>query len=124
MAGPLWHGALDMISQRLGLDPGTLDSALAKGACVDELAARQGISSSDLQGEVVAHLEQARAVAGQAPIEPDALAGTVSRAFAQGRRSVPVAAEAPVAGRDPIAVYGAAGRVMQEPAVAGISILA
>ena len=48
----------------------------------------------------------------------------VARAFAQGRRTGSDAASAPVARRDPLALYGSAGRMIDEPAQAGLSVLA
>lgn len=124
IVSPLLGGAVGMISQQLGLDQGSLERALAGGASVDELATRQGISSSELQSAVVAHLGEARAQAGQAPISSESLARLVSRAFAQGRRSAPGDADAPSGRRGAISVYGSAGRMVDEPVSSAISVLA
>lgn len=124
ITSPLLRGALDTIAQHLGLERSGLERALASGVSVDALAARHGISSAELQGAVVAAIGDARTRAGQPALEPDTLGRMVTRAFAQGRRSAPVALATPVLRRDPLAIYGAAGRVVGDPAPAGISLLA
>jgi hypothetical protein len=123
-ASPLLRGALSTIAQHLGLEQSSLEAALAKGASVEELAARQGISSAELQGAVVAHITDARAQAGQPPIESETLTRMVGRALAQGRRTQTPMAAGPVLRRDPLSVYGSAGRVLDEPGQAAISVLA
>lgn len=124
ISSPLLRGALSTIAQHLGLDQSSLEAALAKGASVEDLAARHGVSSADLQDAVVTQIGDARTAAGQAPIAPDTLARMVARAFSQGRRSAPDAPSAPAAPRDPLAVYGSAGRMIDEPIESGISVLA
>ena len=124
ITSPLLRGALDTISQQLGLERAALESALATGVSVDELAARQGVSSTELHSAVVAQIGGARAQAGQAAIEPETLGRMVARAFAQGRRSAPVIAGGPAVARDPLSIYGSAGRVVGEGAGPGISVLA
>ena len=121
---PLLQGALGLISQQLGMDEPQMQAAVGKGTSLDDLAARQGVSSSDLQTAVVVHITQSRQAAGQAPIEQDTLQRMVARAFAQGRRPTGAEGAAPAVSRDPVSVYGSSGRLVTEPALAGISILA
>lgn len=123
-ASPLLRGALSTIAEHVGMEQSSLEAALAKGASVEELAARQGISSAELQGAVVAQITDARAQAGQPPIASDTLTRMVARALAQGRRAQAEMAAGPVLRRDPLAVYGSAGRMIDEPGQAAISVLA
>lgn len=121
---PLLRGALGLIAHQLGLEEDQVQAALAKGTSLDDLAARQGVSSPDLQTSVVDHITAARQAAGQAPIDQETLQRMVARAFAQGRRPAGSEGAAPAQPRDPLAVYGSTGRIAAEPALAGISILA
>jgi hypothetical protein len=74
--------------------------SLARGVSANELTARNETSGAESQDVAFA---QQRTSAATAPVTGD---GT------------------PGARRDPLAVYGASGRMIDEPAQAGISILA
>ena len=124
ITSPLLRGALATIAQHLSMDQSSVEGALAKGASVEELAIRHGISSAELQSAVVARIGDDRTAAGQAAIAPDTLARMVARAFAPGRRAAPVVAVGPAARHDWLSVYGSAGRMVDEPAPAAISVLA
>lgn len=124
IASPLLRGALSTIAGQLGTDQSSVEASLAKGASVEELAARHGISTAELTDAVVAQISDSRAGSGQAPIASDTLTRMVQRAFAQGRRSAPATAAAPIVRSDPLSVYGSAGRMIDEPAPAAISVLA
>ena len=87
-------GALDGIAQQLSMSSTDLRSALGSGTSVTDLAARKGVSRSDLLQSVADGIQQRRAAHGKPPLDQSLLDSIVSNGFDRRRGGAPATASA------------------------------
>jgi hypothetical protein len=78
-------GTLTAIAGELGVTLETVQSALERGGSLADLAEQQGVSRSSLATLVGAHVQSARLMNGQAPLDGHALERMVTRTIDRRR---------------------------------------
>jgi hypothetical protein len=84
---PTLKGTLAGVSQGLGMNVSSVQSALRHGMSISGLAQQQGVSRDALVKSVTSQIQQTRQANGQSPLDPTALEQMVKRAFGHHHRT-------------------------------------